>query len=89
MADEAVASKKATETEAIAADAQKDLDEALPALENANKVLNFNFLGIHFFYKALLQSFLFEKFSAIFPCVQFKFRTPRLDFTVTTFMMVD
>lgn len=38
MVDEAVASKKATETEAIAADAQKDLDEALPALENANKV---------------------------------------------------
>ena len=38
MADEAVASKKATETEAIAADAQKDLNEALPALEAANKV---------------------------------------------------
>lgn len=38
MVDEAVASKKAAETETIAADAQKDLDEALPALENANKV---------------------------------------------------
>ena len=38
MADEAIAKKKATETEAIAADAQKDLNEALPALENANKV---------------------------------------------------
>ena len=38
MVDEAVASKKATETEAIAADAQKDLDESLPALEAANKV---------------------------------------------------
>jgi len=40
MADEAVASKKATETEAIATDAQKDLDEALPALDAANKALD-------------------------------------------------
>ena len=39
MADEAVAREKAKETEAIAEDAQKDLDEALPALEAANKVL--------------------------------------------------
>ena len=36
--DEAAASIKAKETKAIAADAQKDLDEALPALEGANKV---------------------------------------------------
>ena len=36
--DETVASRKAKETEAIASDAQKDLDEALPALEAANKV---------------------------------------------------
>ena len=36
--DEAAASEKAKETQAIAADAQKDLDEALPALEGANKV---------------------------------------------------
>ena len=38
VADEAVAKEKASETEAIAADAQRDLDEALPALEAANKV---------------------------------------------------
>lgn len=37
-AEEAVAKEKAQETEAIAADAQRDLDEALPALEAANKV---------------------------------------------------
>lgn len=37
--EEAVANKKADETRAIAQDAQKDLDEALPALEAANKVL--------------------------------------------------
>ncbi len=37
MADEAVAREKAKETEAIAEDAQRDLDEALPALEAANK----------------------------------------------------
>ncbi|XP_047126546.1 dynein axonemal heavy chain 6 isoform X3 [Hydra vulgaris] len=40
MADEIVASKKAKETEAIASDAQKDLNEALPALEAANKALD-------------------------------------------------
>ena len=38
MSDETIASKKAKETEAIASDAQKDLDEALPALDAANKV---------------------------------------------------
>ena len=38
MVDEAAAREKAEETEAIASDAQKDLDEALPALEAANKV---------------------------------------------------
>ena len=36
--EEAVANKKAEETMAIADDAQKDLDQALPALEAANKV---------------------------------------------------
>ena len=36
--EEAVAKKKAEETEAIASDAQKDLDQALPALQAANKV---------------------------------------------------
>ena len=36
--EEAIAKIKADETEAIANDAQKDLDEALPALESANKV---------------------------------------------------
>ena len=36
--EEAIAKTKADETEAIANDAQKDLDEALPALESANKV---------------------------------------------------
>ena len=33
--DEAAASKKATETQALKDDAQRDLDEALPALEEA------------------------------------------------------
>ena len=37
-AEEEVAKGKADETQAIAAEAQKDLDEALPALEAANKV---------------------------------------------------
>ena len=36
--EEAIANKKATETQEIADDAQKDLDQALPALEAANKV---------------------------------------------------
>ena len=36
--DEAVAKVKAEETQAIADDAQRDLDEALPALEAAIKV---------------------------------------------------
>ena len=38
MEDEAVAKVKAEETQAIADDAQRDLDEALPALEAAIKV---------------------------------------------------
>ena len=38
QAEEAVAKEKADETQAIAAEAQRDLDEALPALEAANKV---------------------------------------------------
>ncbi|XP_025054886.1 dynein heavy chain 6, axonemal [Alligator sinensis] len=38
--DEAVAKVKAEETQAIADDAQRDLDEALPALEAANKALD-------------------------------------------------
>ncbi|XP_056619544.1 dynein axonemal heavy chain 6 [Triplophysa dalaica] len=38
--DEASAKIKAEETQAIADDAQRDLDEALPALESANKALN-------------------------------------------------
>ena len=45
MADETVAREKAKETEAIAEDAQRDLDEALPALEAANKVCYCHFLG--------------------------------------------
>jgi dynein heavy chain len=36
--DEAVAKVKADETQSIADDAQRDLDEALPALEAAVKV---------------------------------------------------
>lgn len=39
-AEEEVATKKATETKAIADDAQKDLDEALPALDAAVQCLN-------------------------------------------------
>ncbi|KAB1256908.1 Dynein heavy chain 6; axonemal [Camelus dromedarius] len=38
--DEAVAKVKAEETQAIADDAQRDLEEALPALEAANKALD-------------------------------------------------
>ncbi|CAI8029533.1 Dynein heavy chain 6, axonemal [Geodia barretti] len=38
--EEAVANKKAEETKAIADDAQKDLDQALPALQAANKALD-------------------------------------------------
>ncbi|XP_054751474.2 dynein axonemal heavy chain 6-like isoform X1 [Lytechinus pictus] len=38
--DEATAKVKAEETQAIADDAQRDLDEALPALESANKALD-------------------------------------------------
>jgi dynein heavy chain len=38
QAEEAVAKEKADGTQAIAAEAQRDLDEALPALEAANKV---------------------------------------------------
>ncbi|PVD36438.1 hypothetical protein C0Q70_03422 [Pomacea canaliculata] len=40
MEDEAVAKVKAEETQAIAADAQRDLDEAMPALEAAIKALD-------------------------------------------------
>ncbi|XP_035385934.1 dynein heavy chain 6, axonemal [Electrophorus electricus] len=38
--DEALAKMKAAETQAIAADAQRDLDEALPALDSANHALD-------------------------------------------------
>ncbi|XP_070782457.1 dynein axonemal heavy chain 6 [Enoplosus armatus] len=38
--DEAMAKVEAEDTQAIADDAQKDLDEALPALEGANQALN-------------------------------------------------
>lgn len=38
LKDEAMAKEKAEETQQIADDAQRDLDEALPALEAANKV---------------------------------------------------
>lgn len=37
--DEALARVKAEETQAIADDAQRDLDQALPALESANQAL--------------------------------------------------
>lgn len=38
--EEAIAKEKADETEAIAEDAQRDLDEALPMLFAANKALD-------------------------------------------------
>jgi len=38
--EEAIVSKQAAETAAVAADAQKDLDRALPALESAKKALS-------------------------------------------------
>lgn len=40
LEDEALAKVKAEATQAIADDAQRDLDEALPALEGANQALN-------------------------------------------------
>lgn len=40
MEDEAVAKAKAEETQAIADDAQRDLDQALPALEASVKALD-------------------------------------------------
>ena len=43
LEDEAVAKVKADETQAIADDAQRDLDTALPALEAAVKVGNHQF----------------------------------------------
>ena len=47
LEDEAVAKVKAEETQAIADDAQRDLDEALPALEMAIKVSgSINIAGI-------------------------------------------
>lgn len=41
--EEAIANKKAEETKVIADDAQRDLDQALPALKAANKV----YIGLH------------------------------------------
>lgn len=38
--DEALAKEKANNTQAIAEEAQKDLDKALPAMEKANKALD-------------------------------------------------
>lgn len=38
--DEALSQSQAEETQAIADDAQRDLDEALPALEGANQALS-------------------------------------------------
>ena len=40
MEDESVAKAKAEETQAIADDAQRDLDEAIPVLEAAIKALD-------------------------------------------------
>ena len=40
LEDEAMAKVKAEETQAIADDAQKDLNAALPLLRNANKALD-------------------------------------------------
>lgn len=39
LVDESTAKEKAAVTEAIATEAQRDLDEALPALHAANKVI--------------------------------------------------
>lgn len=40
LEDEAVAKVKAEETQAIADDAQRDVDEAMPILNKANKALD-------------------------------------------------
>ena len=51
--EEAIAKTKTDETEAIANDAQKDLDEALPALESANKVPTHSVIPIISFFPSL------------------------------------
>lgn len=48
VVEEAIANKKAEETKAIADDAQRDLDQAIPALQAANKVLKIYFTSIHY-----------------------------------------
>ena len=45
--EEAIAKTKASETEAIANDAQKDLDQALPALDAANKVIRYSLVYMY------------------------------------------
>ena len=44
--EEGIAKKKAAETEAIKLDAERDLNEALPALEAATKVRTCLFVGV-------------------------------------------
>ena len=48
VVEEAIANKKAEETKSIADDAQRDLDQAIPALQAANKVLQINPTSIHY-----------------------------------------
>lgn len=59
LEDEAVAKVKAEETKAIADDAQRDLNMALPALENALKGKTTNVLSKLFIKNLSLQRFYF------------------------------
>ena len=64
--EEAIARSKADETEAIANDAQKNLDEASPALESANKVRTYSF--IHPYISSPLSPLFFYIMSIYLSC---------------------
>lgn len=81
QAEEAVAKEKAEETQAIAAEAQRDLDEALPALEAANKV---SFIFELILFVVLFYLILFARFkTTAFPC------TVSINFTILIMIRID
>ena len=65
-AEEEVAKGKADETQAIAAEAQRDLDEALPALDAAQKVCQSNTINI--IMQLLVLRSRLVPLSSSFPC---------------------
>lgn len=87
VVEELAAEDKAEETQAIAADAQRDLNEALPALENAIKVflwIRFDqFSGNDFYFFILKVKYYFciiksKKCMEIFFSWQFMYQTSKL-----------